>query len=90
MAIEGMDLDAVQPVITTLGNAVSELQTLIGSTSSAYSAIENSWRGNDANQFHSQWPSFVSALNQAHNDLSQLHTHLLSNYNAQQSASNQY
>ncbi len=90
MAIEGMDLDAVQPVITTLGNAVSELQTLIGSTSSAYSAIENSWRGNDANQFHSQWPSFVSALNQAHNDLSQLHTHLLSNYNAQQSASSQY
>lgn len=91
MAMEGMDLDAVQPVITTLGHAVNELQTLISSTNSAYSAIgPNSWQGNDANQFHSQWPAFASALSQAHNDLTNLHTHLLSNYNQQQAASNQY
>lgn len=90
MALEGMDLDAVQPVITTLGNAVNELETLIGSTNSAYSTIEGSWVGQDANDFHSQWPAFVSALSTAHSDLTNLHTHLLNNWNAQQQASNQY
>jgi uncharacterized protein YukE len=90
MAMEGMDLDAVSPVLATLGNAVNELETLIGSTTQAYSTIEHSWSGADANQFHSQWPSFTSALNQAHNDLTQLHQHLQSNYNAQQTASTQY
>lgn len=90
MALEGMDLDAVTPVLATLGNAVNELESLIGSTTQAYSAIEHSWSGPDANQFHSQWPNFTAALNQAHNDLSQLHQHLQSNFSAQQSASNQY
>lgn len=90
MAMEGMDLEAVSPVLTALGNAVNELETLIGSTTQAYHTIEGSWTGPDANQFHSQWPSFTTALNQAHNDLSQLHQHLQSNYSAQQSASNQY
>jgi uncharacterized protein YukE len=90
MALEGMDLEAVQPVIAQLGNAVNELQTLMSTTNSAYSTIESSWAGNDANQFHSQWPSFVQALNQAHSDLTQLHTHLQTNFNAQQTASNQY
>ena len=90
MAMEGMDLDAVTPVLTTLGNAVNELESLISSTTQAYSTIESSWSGSDANQFRSQWPSFTTALNQAHNDLSQLHQHLQSNFNAQQSASNQY
>ena len=32
MAMEGMDLDAVQPVLNTLNNAVAELQSLISST----------------------------------------------------------
>lgn len=90
MALEGMDLEAMSPVLSTLANAVNELETLISSTSQAYSTIEGNWRGNDANQFHSQWPSFTSALNQAHNDLMNLHQHLQSNYAAQQSASNQY
>jgi uncharacterized protein YukE len=90
MAMEGMDLDAVNPVLTTLSNAVNELQSLISSTSSAYSTIESSWRGPDAQEFQGQWPSFASALNQAHSDLTQLHTHLMSNYNAQQSASTGY
>lgn len=90
MAMEGMDLEIVQPVIATLANAVSELETLITNTNQAYSHIDGHWKGNDANQFHSQWPSFVSALSQAHNDLTQLHQHLQSNYAAQQTASNQY
>lgn len=90
MALEGMDLEAVQPVIAQLGNAVNELQTLMGSTNSAYATIEHSWVGPDANQFHGQWPSFVQALTQAHNDLTQLHTHLQTNFSAQQSASTQY
>ena len=87
MAMEGMDLEAVSPVLASLNNAVNELESLIGSTTQAYSTIEHSWTGNDANQFHSQWPSFATALNQAHNDLSQLHQHLQSNYTQQQSAS---
>jgi uncharacterized protein YukE len=90
MALEGMDLDAVNPVLTTLSNAVSELESLITSTGNAYTTIESSWKGQDAQEFQSQWPSFSSALNQAHTDLSQLHTHLVSNYNAQQSASTGY
>ena len=44
MAMEGMDLDAVQPVLNTLNNAVKELQTLISSTQNAYQPIESSWR----------------------------------------------
>lgn len=90
MAMEGMDLEAVQPAITTLANAVNELETLISSTNQAYSTIEGHWSGNDATQFHGQWPSFVSALHQAHTDLLQLHQHLQSNYSAQQTASSQY
>lgn len=90
MAMEGMDLEAISPVLSTLSNAVSELETLIHSTSQAYSTIEGSWSGHDANEFHGQWPTFSGALTQAHNDLVNLHQHLQSNYTAQQSASNQY
>lgn len=90
MAMEGMDLEAVSPVLATLANAVTELHTLIGSTNQAYSTIEGNWSGPDANQFHGQWPSFTSALNQAYNDLSQLHQHLQANYNAQHQASQTY
>ena len=90
MALDGMDLEVIQPLIPQLNNAVNELQSIITSTSNAYSTIEGHWNGKDADQFHSQWPSFTSALNQAHNDLTQLHTHLQSNYNAQQQASNSY
>jgi len=90
MAMEGMDLDAVSPVLAVLNNAVTELGTLITSTGNAYNTIETSWKGPDAQQFQSQWPSFVSALNQAHSDLTQLHQHLQTNYSAQQTASNQY
>jgi uncharacterized protein YukE len=90
MAMEGMDLGAMQPVLAALASAVSELETVISSTSQAYATIEGSWTGPDANQFHGQWPSFTGALNQAHNDLMNLHQHLQSNYTAQQSASNQY
>jgi uncharacterized protein YukE len=90
MAMEGMDLEAVSPVLSTLSNAVNELQTIISTTSQAYSTIESHWQGPDAQQFQSQWPSFTSALNQAHNDLTQLAQHLQSNYTAQQSASQGY
>ncbi|HEY1821017.1 MAG TPA: hypothetical protein VGG83_13915 [Trebonia sp.] len=90
MALEGMDLDAVTPVLTVLSNAVNELQTILTSTGNAYSTIEASWKGPDAQQFQSQWPSFVSALTTAHTDLTTLHTHLQSNYTAQQSASTGY
>jgi WXG100 family type VII secretion target len=90
MAMEGMDVEAVTPALASIGNAVNELQTLIGSTNSAYQTIEGNWSGADATQFHSQWPSFASALNQAHAGLEQLQQHLQSNLNAQQQASNQY
>ena len=87
MAMDGMDLDAMSPVLTQLANAVTELQTIITTTHNAYSTIETSWRGNDATQFHSQWPSFTTALTQAHNDLSTLHNTLQTNYTAQQNTS---
>jgi uncharacterized protein YukE len=90
MALEGMDVEAVTPIVSQLGNALSELESVINSTNTAYGTIEHSWVGSDANQFHSQWPSFTSALNQAHNDLQQLHQHLQLNLQAQQQASNQY
>jgi WXG100 family type VII secretion target len=90
MAMEGMDVEQVTGALTSIGNAVGELESLISSTNSAYHTIEGSWSGTDANQFHSQWPSFASALSQAHSGLQQLQQHLQSNLNAQQSASNQY
>jgi uncharacterized protein YukE len=90
MAMEGMDLDAVQPVLSTLNNAVVELQTLISSTQNAYAAIESSWKGPDAQQFQGNWPSFASALNTAHTQLTTLHQHLQTNYTAQQGASQGY
>jgi uncharacterized protein YukE len=89
-ALEGMDVDAISQALSTLTSAVQELETLIGSTNAAYSKIESGWVGQDANQFHGQWPSFTSALNSAHNGLSQLQQHLSSNYQAQVSASNTY
>jgi uncharacterized protein YukE len=90
MALDGMDIEAITPVLATLSNAVNELETLIGSTNNAYQTIESGWAGSDANQFRSQWPSFVSALNSAHSGLTQLHQHLQLNFNAQQQASNTY
>jgi WXG100 family type VII secretion target len=90
MAMEGMDVEQVSSALSSISNAVGELETLIGSTNSAYQIIEGHWSGADANQFHSQWPTFASALNQAHNGLQQLQHHLQSNLQAQQSASNQY
>jgi WXG100 family type VII secretion target len=88
--IEGMDVNEISAAISTLNNAVQELQTLIASTNGAYSKIETGWVGQDANQFHGQWPSFTSALNSAHSGLQQLATHLQQNYQAQVSASNSY
>ena len=90
MALEGMDVDAMGPVLSTLNNAVQELETLIGSTNTAYTHIEAGWKGKDATQFFNQWPSFASSLSQAHSGLQQLQQHLQSNYNAQQQASNTY
>jgi uncharacterized protein YukE len=90
MAMEGMDVEAVTPVLSSLGNAVSELESLIQSTQVAYQTIEQSWKGADALQFQHQWPSFQSALTQAHSGLQQLHTHLQSNLQAQQQASQGY
>ena len=40
-------LEAVSPVLTALGNAVNELETVIGSTTQAYHTIEGSWTGPD-------------------------------------------
>lgn len=88
--IEGMDVEAISSAISTLNNAVQELESLIGSTNGAYSKIETGWVGQDANHFHGQWPSFTSALNSAHSGLQQLATHLQQNYAAQVSASNNY
>jgi uncharacterized protein YukE len=85
-----MDVDAVSQALSTLTSAVGELETLMGSTATAYSKIESGWVGQDANQFHSQWPSFTSALSSAHSGLSALQQHLQANYNAQVSASNTY
>ena len=90
MAFEGMDVEQVSSALSTIGNAVNELESLIGSTNNAYQLLEQSWTGPDATQFHNQWPSFANALNQAHGGLQQLHQHLQSNLQAQQSASNQY
>ena len=90
MAVDGMDLDAMSPVLASISNAVTELQSVISSTTQAYSTIETSWVGQDFQQFQSQWPSFTSALNQAHNNLVQLHQHLQSNYTAQESATRGY
>jgi WXG100 family type VII secretion target len=85
-----MDVEAISSALSTLNTAVQELETLIGSTNTAYGKIESGWVGQDANQFHSQWPSFTSALSTAHNGLQQLATHLQQNYSAQVSASNTY
>jgi WXG100 family type VII secretion target len=90
MAMEGMDVEQVTSALSSINNAVGELETLIGSTNNAYQMIEGSWTGSDSNQFRSQWPTFASALNQAHTGLQQLQQHLQSNLQAQQSASNQY
>jgi WXG100 family type VII secretion target len=90
MAMEGMDVEQVNSALSSISSAVGELENLIGSTNNAYQLIEGSWTGPDATQFHSQWPSFASALNQAHTGLSQLQQHLQSNLSAQQSASSGY
>jgi WXG100 family type VII secretion target len=90
MAMEGMDVEQVTSALSTINSAVGELENLIGSTNTAYQTIESSWTGPDATQFHGQWPSFATALNQAHTGLQQLQQHLQSNLSAQQSASNQY
>jgi WXG100 family type VII secretion target len=90
MAMEGMDVEQVSGALNTITNAVSELETLISSTQGAYNTIEAHWQGQDAHQFQSQWPTFQTALNQAHNNLSQLQTHLHTNLQAQQNASNTY
>lgn len=90
MAMEGMDVEQVTSALSSISSAVGELENLIGSTNTAYQTIESSWTGPDATQFHSQWPSFATALNQAHTGLQQLQQHLQSNLSAQQSASNQY
>lgn len=90
MAMEGMDVEQVSNALSSISNAVGELENLIGSTNNAYQMIDGSWSGADANQFHSQWPTFANALNQAHSGLQQLQQHLQSNLQAQQSASNQY
>lgn len=90
MAMEGMDVEQVGGALASIGNAVNELEGLIASTQHAYQMIDANWVGQDAAQFHNQWPSFASALNQAHNGLQQLHQHLQSNLQAQEQASNQY
>lgn len=90
MAMEGMDVEQVSGALAAIGNAVSELESLVASTQHAYSMIEANWYGSDAAQFHNQWPSFASALNQAHNGLQQLHEHLQSNLQAQEQVSSQY
>jgi len=90
MSMEGMDVEQVGGALASIGNAVNELEGVIASTQHAYQMIQGNWSGHDANQFHNQWPSFASALNQAHNGLQQLHQHLQSNLQAQQQASGQY
>jgi WXG100 family type VII secretion target len=90
MAMEGMDVEQVSSALSTITSAVGELESLIGSTNSAYQKIDGNWSGADANQFHSQWPTFANALTQAHTGLQQLQQHLQSNLQAQESASNQY
>src|ERR1700733_666663 len=90
MAIEGMAIDAMGPVLSTLNNAVQELETLIGSPNTADTHIMAGWGGKDATQFFNQWPSFASSLNQAHSGLQQLQQPLQANYNAQQQATNTY
>ena len=86
MAMEGMDLDAVQPVLSTLNNAVNELQSLISSgRTRPPDRVELEGPGRPATQ--GNWPSFASALNTAQVQLMTLHQHLQTNYSAQQGAS---
>jgi hypothetical protein len=69
MALEGMDVQAMGPVLSTLSNAVGELETLIGSTNGVYSTIEQGWVGSDANlsQLHQHLQLNYSAQEQASN-----------------------
>ena len=93
MALEGMDVDAIKPSIHHHAEqrGLQELETLIGSTTTGRTRRSSraGW-GRTHNTFHSQWPSFTSALNSAHVQLTTLHQHLQTNFSAQQGASQGY
>jgi uncharacterized protein YukE len=88
MAIEGMDVGAVQGILTQLNAQQTNLENIVRAMPGIISSLEASWKGPDATQFANQWPGHQQALNSALTALQDIHTRTNANMQAQQSTSN--
>jgi hypothetical protein len=92
MAIEGMDVEGIQTVLTAISNAqeqlTSALSTLTTSINANIGAPGSLWVGPDATTFASNWQQdYAAPLTNAINQLNQASTAITSNQSAQTSTS---
>ncbi len=63
MAMVGADVEQLNQLSAQLNNKANDIQNVVSQLTSAINSVE--WKGNDANQFRSDWEGqYVSQLKQ--------------------------
>ena len=82
------DVNAAENDAKTIKQQADQLHTLVQTLNKTITSLHSIWHGPDSNQFHdTTWPNSKTALQNAHNDLVQLHSTLTKNITAQKSTS---
>lgn len=88
MPIEGLDIEQMEGLARQVDSDAQTLYDLVTTLTGVIGGLSLIWRGPVATTFEQDWQSKNRpALLAAHNILTNLHTHLVSNINQQKSAS---
>ena len=90
MAVEGMAVAAVNGIYHQMTGLCQQLQGIATSMPHLVSQLEGAWKGQDAQQFASQWPTHQAQLQNALNGLQEICTHTQANLQQQQQTSSSY
>jgi uncharacterized protein YukE len=85
-----MDVEAVQGIYNQMHGLCQQLQTIVTSTPGLVNQLEGAWKGPDAQQFASQWPTHQAQLQNALNGIQDICHHTLANLQQQQQTSGNF
>jgi uncharacterized protein YukE len=90
MALEGMDITAVQAIAGKLDAQAQQLESLRSQVTATVSSATGVWKGPDVQKFEQDWHSHQVSLKQAEAAIKELSAKAKSNAAQQQATSSSY